>query len=633
MALVVCSNKESDATVVGRNQSIFKPYSFRNALSSTMKLPKNCQVALESVKYNLDGTIALTGVSRIMYFYYGEINNSAAIARADVMDHSTAVPIRIPIVDIEAGQVVHVSFTDLVRNVQEQLNKFVFHPNLRDLVTCSVSRDAATDELSGIQINFDQYSATDSVIPTTTKEFGGQVFLDVANGANPGWSYENGSFVTNDQSTNDNLPAVALLSDKPISLNEGELIVDFSDANNDDVDWRIGLSRYVKRTLINPLGDGVSFWPPYMDSVGSDSPNSEGPMPGKNIQNGLMFADYLVCRVGDTLKLCHTSVNSALQLVPTWLDLDLTPSTSEGIGATYNLKTNSANFEKVKIKCRGQQIKIFMIDNTGAEKILYSYDSTYENDQILKPINQSCWSLYPVLSLERDDITNGQKLVVETFMGCENISSHNIDDDENSWYQACEATIGGLGIGQALALETRPWNDEMSDKASFNIQAGINGSGAIELLPSLVVRPTKTITPTPDANTMDLLGFSVSRVQGKYLASPEPTNRLRIISSKIPKLISTKTMFVRLENFTQNCVNARQGNRSKIIAHLPRFDGQVETGRIFHQPHERVYLDLNNSEPLNVNSFDISFCYTNEQYATNLTGQSVVVLHFKQKGS
>ena len=104
-----------------------------------------------------------------------------------------------------------------------------------------------------------------------------------------------------------------------------------------------------------------------------------------------------------------------------------------------------------------------------------------------------------------------------------------------------------------------------------------------------------------------------------------------IASSKIPQLLSTKTMFVRLENFTQNCVNARMGNRSKIIAHLPRFDGQVETGRIFHQPHERVYLDLNNSEPLRVNSFDISFCYTNEQYATNLTGNQLFVYISKRK--
>ncbi len=93
MSLVVCSNKESDATVVGRDQSIFKPYSFRNALSSTMILPKNCQVALESVKYNLDGTISLSGRSRIMYFYYGEV-----LTGEDDMDDSTAVPIRIPLV-------------------------------------------------------------------------------------------------------------------------------------------------------------------------------------------------------------------------------------------------------------------------------------------------------------------------------------------------------------------------------------------------------------------------------------------------------------------------------------------------------------------------------------------------------
>ena len=92
-------------------------------------------------------------------------------------------------------------------------------------------------------------------------------------------------------------------------------------------------------------------------------------------------------------------------------------------------------------------------------------------------------------------------------------------------------------------------------------------------------------------------------------------------------------MFVRLENFTAQSTNAHQGNQSKIIAHLPRFDGQVETGRIFHQPNNLIYLDLNNSEPLKINSFDISFCYSNEQYATSLTGQSIVCLHFREKGS
>ena len=73
------------------------------------------------------------------------------------------------------------------------------------------------------------------------------------------------------------------------------------------------------------------------------------------------------------------------------------------------------------------------------------------------------------------------------------------------------------------------------------------------------------------------------------------------------------------------------GNRSNIIAHLPRFDGQVETGRIYHEPKNLIFLDIGNSEPLTINSFDISFCYSNEQYCTALTGQSVVVLYIKGK--
>jgi len=34
---------------------------------------------------------------------------------------------------------------------------------------------------------------------------------------------------------------------------------------------------------------------------------------------------------------------------------------------------------------------------------------------------------------------------------------------------------------------------------------------------------------------------------------------------------------------------------------------------------------------MNVNEFDISFCYANEQYATILTGQSIVCLYFRTK--
>jgi hypothetical protein len=92
-------------------------------------------------------------------------------------------------------------------------------------------------------------------------------------------------------------------------------------------------------------------------------------------------------------------------------------------------------------------------------------------------------------------------------------------------------------------------------------------------------------------------------------------------------------MFIRLDNFTQQSVNALMGNKSAIISHLPRFDGQVETGRIYHEPKNLIFLDLNNSEEIKLSSFDISFVYSNEQYVESLTGTSVVVLYIRQKPS
>ena len=614
MSLVVTSNLPTDATTAGRDQSIFKPYSFRNALSSTMTLPKNCQVALESVKYNLDGTLSVSGDSYIMYFYFGE-----TLDYDENMDYSTAYPIRIPIINLPSGQVKEFSFTDLVVEIQNQLNKFVFHPNLRDKVTCSVRTDATSGSLEGLTINFDQYDGSDSTVPTTTKEFGNPDLI----GQNAGWTYENGSFTTNASSINQNLPAVALLSDKPISLNDGELIVDFSSANDANIDWRVGLSRYVNREN-DALGKG--FWPMFMSDYGSKYVDN-GPQPGRGKKTGLMFADYLVCRVGEELKVCHTSLDDEVVVQrPTWLDVVMGNSDVPG---DYNLSTNASSFEKVKFTCSGQRIKIEMLEADDTAHVLYDYDSTYDDDEILKPINQSCWTMYPVLSIERDETVNGQTLVVEDFIGCDNISNHDIEDVNNSWYQSVQADEVSKNSGRARELETRPWNNEQEDKATYNIQADVNGSGAIDLSTKLITQESLLYTPSFGANVKSLLGFPTSVMTGVYQASP--TNRVRIESTDAPQLLSSRTMFVRLENFTQETSNARAGNRSKIIAHLPR--ETATNKRIFHQPAQRVYLDLNNSEPLKVNSFDISFCYTNEQYATNLTGQSVVCLHFKEKGS
>jgi len=90
-------------------------------------------------------------------------------------------------------------------------------------------------------------------------------------------------------------------------------------------------------------------------------------------------------------------------------------------------------------------------------------------------------------------------------------------------------------------------------------------------------------------------------------------------------------LFVRLDNLGQDCLNARSKNTSKILAHLTTLENKV--GRQVYEPSNLVYLDLNNPSELRLTSFDVSFTYINEQFATILTGQSVVSLLFRQKPS
>ncbi len=60
MSLVIASNQDDELTS-RTEQSIYTPYSFRNALSSTYKIPPNSQVCLQSAKVNLDSRITLAG--------------------------------------------------------------------------------------------------------------------------------------------------------------------------------------------------------------------------------------------------------------------------------------------------------------------------------------------------------------------------------------------------------------------------------------------------------------------------------------------------------------------------------------------------------------------------------------------
>ena len=134
------------------------------------------------------------------------------------------------------------------------------------------------------------------------------------------------------------------------------------------------------------------------------------------------------------------------------------------------------------------------------------------------------------------------------------------------------------------------------------------------------------------------LGNMASRVLGLEGRNPAFTGgdlngTQAITSSTVPKLVSDVSLFIRLNNFDQQCVNAKQGsNYSKIIAHLPRFDNSGnDVGGLYFEPQERVYIDLNNTNEVFINSFDLDIVYDNEQLCKSIAGKTIIVLHIKQK--
>ena len=611
MSLVIASNQTSDS-ITDTESSIFKPWAFRNDLSSTYTIPANGQVALQSVKYNLNGTIDLSNDGQVFYQYTGE-ELTKGDTGADEMKDSTAVPIRTEIYKDKG--IVEVSVEQVASKLQTAMNQKVFHPMLRDLVEVDVKRKSATNEFEGYNIVYKTNETLTNVIPKGKFGIDGtyQEFRDGT--ATPLWTYTNaGKF-----STTSELPQVqsVLVVDKPLSTYGGTITYNITDIATATNAFGVGLSRYVKNpdSSTDPL-----VVPEYFIS---DTLWDEG---SQEIDQDFM-CDFLVYTDPSTknLRCAHAvadnSGRTSMKVV------DYSSNATSYFSSEYAMGANVDSYEKIKFVFTNQKVKVVLIDDRSNEKVLIDYDSGGAKGVNYKPVNQSCWDLMPFMWLETIDGQSTNSITLEQMNQCDWIKSYIPDNYENgSWFNYLEGeTLQSI----SQELESRPWNNYSITNTIVHKGLKTSPFKFLDIASVLSVMQSDLYTPTIDANSEEILGFE-DRVDVVNNTSTADLTRT-IASSSIPTLLSTKSMFLRLDNFTQTSTNAFIGNQSSIIAHLPRFDGQVQTGRIYHEPKNLIYLDLNNSEELKVNSFDLSFCYSNEQFVQALTGQSVVVLYFREK--
>lgn len=607
MSLVVCSNTSNESvTTAGTTNSIFKPFNFRNDLSSTMMLPANCQVALQSCKYNVDGRIALSDRATF-YQYFGE-----DVKDTDSnLDNSTAVPVR---TEINSGkQVEEYTADELALAIEEAFNENAYHPNKRKQFDCVTVYDGSTQAFKGFKISAGLFTATDSIIPADNlAEYWG----DQADKDEDYWSYESGVFTTKQLSIEDEdyyLPVI-ILKDKPISLYDGTFTVNFDDANAAGMEWGVGLSRY-------GLALEEAFPTPsyYTDQATIDLKQ----------WREQYFCDYVVHRDGVNLRLscCAGDPTAVGGLVMRNINYTDNPSSHFYEGSIYNINENADGYTKVKYTLLGQIVNIVLIDGDDNEFTLITYDATAKKTHNLPPICQPKWQLHPVLHIESDNTNFGQTLTVENYVPCADITDFDITTD--SWnFSSSFDYIEDLGI----EIETREWNNYNNELNALKTYAGVaeDDNPVIELSDIIITKPDAVYVPSHSANTEDILGFQ-NRSPMKFSTFADAETVVRDFNSvSVPSMLSPKSLFVRLGGMTQYVMNAHNGNRSSIIAHLPKRDESgVEIGSLFYEPRERVYIDLGNPSPMPINTFDLSISYVNEQLATIVSGQTIICLLFR----
>ena len=687
MSLVICSNRENDR-VNDSDGSIYEPFSFRNDMSSTYNIPKDAQVGLHSCKINLNGTMTLSG-NEVFYQYFGRLIDPDA---GEEIELSSSQPIGTPLSEVQykagrAGRFEDYDPDGVADLVKQQMNKFIFHPNLKDKADCDVNRDGTTNEFTGYSFNYDQYAdETTSTVPLVAQawtlnpadvvslndgnprglrsEYPGGVY----NGSNPEvtafnpllpWKYEvsgtEGVFTSVARANKDgpfSTEMNAMINTAlPLSLYNGQMVVNFKDVNDAGQDWVVGLSRFV------PSEDS--------SQNGEYAPANFNSNRGPDAVDDLFF-DYAVRRHGNKLYLQHLAMNqdptfdTNTEVDDTFIkDLDYFDLTGSTFTELYDLDTNTDLFEKVRFTAKGQTLKVEMLVADNTPTVLYSFDETHTKALQLPPIHQNCWCLHPVLAMDSDATKSDGIMNIEVFEGCKDIVDYGWKSNSQrsgafthmGWFEY--GWYGGYDASQGELLEERFWFDQNDTTSGPNADgqlryasvpssgshrrigyvAGTDGTGAkVAGFSEVLIPGVSKVYPSPDANLQAKLGFNQPYdTVFVHIGAGAADLGVQFVSDTVPVFKSGQSIFVRLTNLSQRSMNAFKGSQSQIIAHLPRFDGQAETGRLYYEPSEIMWLDLDNAQELKVSSFDISMVYVNEQYVRSLTGQTIVVLAFRKK--
>ena len=712
MSLIICRNRPDESDVVGENSSIYEPYSFRNQLTSNVEIPANAQIALQSVKVNMDGSVILGDDAKIFYMYFGPevVGGTAALPSGTIrnIEDSPFTPIQVSLFP-NRDRLTKISIQDVATEIARAVNQKMTNPNMKHRFDCTVELNA-NGSLKGFRFEMFEsttggaaaYAPTNTIPPAFAYANGQMGMLEAsftanrlyqltngAEGQAPPWTYQVlgapfnlGEFSINgirrrSRSIVGNVP--------PLNLKGGKARFNISGALNGVHSARqmVGLTRPCRGSYVLPRGRVMNqprIRPPWYRhgngsvakawmsaffdyAVAFDHTTSSG----ANYMNRLQIL-HTVTNIEDLGGFNGANPDNIDRLKPQRLVYGDGTGGSEDTGTSaavvasagwsndygYDLGTNPLSIEFIEFEVKMCQVLVRMISDTASGSNVYelvTYSSLRDQKDLLKPINQNCEVLLPLMLLNNAD--NAAPAGATQDMGMIRWDGNNVNfptynmlsDDENN--NGFMDRIYSSDLSTAARAKALDQNRDYNNYSPTYLAAA--GASPIKPYPGLAADPTLyfsdikhfwSVLPNElygglnsmyvsKANTSILLGYPNIPIIHTWTLDAEGDRYTDSFS--VPNILPSRSIFVRLENFGNESVNAFQGIKSKIIAHLPRFDGTNSVGPLYLEPNNLIYIDLKNPQPFRINSFDISLCYADETYATALQGTTIVCLHLREK--
>ena len=681
MAYVICSNVESEDIINlgGHND----PASFLNNFRSPLILQPNTEVAVESVKIDRSDQWDIKDSDKF-FLYWGPTQLLGATVSGDVSKNGVRI-------DIRRGSY---NLQGMAKELTRAINNAPIGPSIRGAVEVIIKVDANDKFRGFSFKFTPRIKPADrsrEVLAPKSNNYSTIGWDNDPANASKGGEWDSGTATLkcltngyNDEIAGDStavppIPSNFFINNKkflwkmrsvcsyrfddyPLSNAGGRCVFSCSATNQLDTPFQVGLVRPTNPYVRNGYADEVGFG----DETG-------------HTQRSTTFMDFYAVwnseitdgavppvKVG-ALRLYHWVYGQANgQWTQKEIKYYSTPGQTDYTTVIDKAKIIANEITEIIFELKGNELLVKVKDNLGGTNDETNLiDSTsfsalkYAN---YPPLGNAKEDLFPAIALTKEN----QEVILKEW------EAHKLDNWKfpsatNYGLQTGTANQLYFPNGKAQLIAGSDWysNAVLSQNATNELRYNLlrpnllwkpSGAevfkyknlvgGVIDYEPVLICgqesRDTSLsdydqvlyVIPLPgnEANMSRNLGFGKWNIID-YISfkGSTDTDNLKTLNSIEVAQYTVHSAFVRINDLPIESFNGATSSRSNILYHIPRFSNTgKQFGELFFPVPEKTYIKLNNTDKIMLNQLKIDIVGRNERIVNDLTGASIICLHFRE---